>query len=163
MPVRSARTVSAILKRAGIPVGARYTQTGIVGRDGARICEPTTQVTRQREARYGGMEDTGGVDVYPYHPDGFSTPQDLIDRAIVALRAAGLPAKYHRGSVRVDDEDLDLGADPLEQDMSTDELTDLLTSLVRATAGTGTRSVREHLTALTGSINAILAGDKDLP
>ena len=128
MPYRSAKSVSAILKRAGIPIGARYTQSAIVDRDGATILEPTVQVTRVREARYGGTEDTGGVDVYAYDPSGFLTPEGLNERVIEALRAAGLPARMSSGSVRIEDEapniDPDAVTGPLDEVIASREFAD---------------------------------------
>lgn len=83
----TATTVSRALRRAGIPVGYRYTQTGYV-RDREPVTEPGCEVTRSKRARYGGTEDAGCVLVYPIDPsksDG-SVDFDFMERVIAALK-----------------------------------------------------------------------------
>lgn len=93
MTVRTAASVSAVLRGAGIPVGYRYTQTGYVDRDRHPVHVPGCEVTRNKRSRYSGQEDAGCVRVMlidPSRTDG-EVSDAFRDRVATALRQAGLP------------------------------------------------------------------------
>lgn len=86
---RPARVVSDVLRRAGIPVGYRYSQTGYSTSSGARATENGVIVTRKGSGRRNRGDDLGAVYVHPviltYDADRF------VESVVAALTAAGLP------------------------------------------------------------------------
>lgn len=63
LDVRKASSVTAMMRKAGITTGLKYTQTGYV-RHGASYDGEGLMITRQKRSRYSGMEDMGGVAIY---------------------------------------------------------------------------------------------------
>lgn len=102
---RNARSVGAALRRAGIPTGYRYTQTGYTTHGGAKITEPGCEVTRQHKARYGGVEDYGKVMVFCIDPVTQEPSPAFMDRVEQALIAAELPFTRKVSNFEVPDPD----------------------------------------------------------
>lgn len=119
-PPTSARKVAAVLRKAGLPTGARYTQTGYRDRDGNPLTGPAFDVSRLRHSRRENRWiDQGRVEAYLV---GVEVPNDgtiggglaaqaeaeritagYLDRAETALRDAGLPVRRGRSWVAVPD------------------------------------------------------------
>lgn len=88
---RSAASVSALLRARGIRTGYKYTQTGYVDSKGRKYDGPGVMITRQKRARYGGMEDLGAVRVYVLGgPTGERDDPALTAQVVAALADAGI-------------------------------------------------------------------------
>lgn len=61
--VRKAAAVTAVLRKAGVTTGLRYTQSGYV-RHGQSFNGEGVMVTRNKESRYDGPVDRGHVAVF---------------------------------------------------------------------------------------------------
>ena len=83
------RRVNGVLRRAGIPAGYCYLQSGIYRSDGTPVRELGTMSHRRVKGRYGAQEDLGGVRVFCIDPQrpAVDPPREFIEKVGAALRA----------------------------------------------------------------------------
>jgi hypothetical protein len=104
---RKAASVTAVLRKAGITTGLRYTQTGYMRHGVPNKEYPGVMVTRNHKSRYGGLEDYGCVMIFPVaDAHGTGTPDDeFIDRIKQALDASNLKYTTKGCNIAVHDEE----------------------------------------------------------
>lgn len=103
--VRTAASVSRLLRKHGIKTGYRYTQTGYVDSKGQAFSRPGVMVSRMVHSRYDGDVEDDAVSIYLIaDSSGLATDQVLANMVQSVLEAEKIPFERKNSKFRIPDE-----------------------------------------------------------